>query len=176
MCCKSGEMGSPTVPILSRRKGPLFSVGLFILIVKDGSIWTPFEEWFKSGIHCPWSYKGNSTSRSLFCLNTHFLEALFIFCVPLMQWLHCSLYLGNFKWVVFVLESPNRMDHIFFFLLVSQYALLTVFWTRVGTWWYRHDFKSIAANTLFSACINAGIFPFWGVLQKTLMGPTWVTT
>ncbi len=41
----------------------------------------------------------------------------------------------------------------------------------MGTWWYRHDFKSIAANTLFSACINAGIFPFLGgFTKKTLMG------
>ncbi len=26
----------------------------------------PLWNWFKSGIHCPWSYKGNSTNQSLF--------------------------------------------------------------------------------------------------------------
>ncbi len=102
-------------------------------------------------------------------MNTHFLEALQIFCMHLRQWTSCSLYVGNFKLVVFVLASPNRFDHSFKF--VSQYTL-TVFWTRVGTCWYRNDFKSmgmIKKSTLlkptkfesWDGFISQAGFPIW---------------
>ncbi len=59
LCCKSGKLvvllylfsfQKERLPFLSREMNNL------------NSLWN----WFKSGIHCPWSYKGNSTNQSLF--------------------------------------------------------------------------------------------------------------